>query len=216
MGDTIRVLLADDHEIVREELRMILEMQHECAVVGESADGVAAVELAAKESPDVILMDLKMPRLDGLGALQRIRAAQPEIAIVILASNDEDYWLMRSLKAGARAYLPKDAAPETLFNTIRAAVRGESLLQPEILGRVLAHTDIPRVTSRYPRVSLTSRELEILRNVASGSRNKEIAIHLSITSRTVKAHLENIYAKLGVDSRTAAVTVALQRGLLNS
>ena len=213
MTGVIRVVLADDHQIVREGLRLILESLPDFEVVGEAADGLAVVELVDRVVPDVILMDLRMPGLDGLGAMQRIRSTRPDIAVVILTTYNEDDLMVRGLQAGARAYLLKDTDRDTLFNTIRAAVRGETLLQPDILARVLAASQLPH-HAPSPGVLLTERELEILRYVARGSRNKEIARHLNIAERTVKAHLDNIYSKLEVDSRTAAVTIALERGWL--
>ncbi|MEP7289443.1 MAG: response regulator transcription factor [Chloroflexota bacterium] len=211
----IRILLADDHRIVREGLRLILESMPGFEVVAEAADGVMAVELAEQLVPQVILMDLRMPRLDGISAIQSILRTQPTIAIVILTTYNEDDLMLHGLRAGARGYLLKDTDRETLFNTIRAAVRGETLLHPSILARMLSLTETPLESTPSPETVLTQRELEILGHVSQGSRNKEIAQQLNITERTVKAHLDNIYSKLGVDSRTAAVMVAIQHGWLS-
>jgi len=209
MNDSIRVLIADDHLIVREGLRLILETADGIEVVGEATDGAEAVQLAQALQPNVILMDLRMPNVDGLTAIERLRAGQPQVAVVILTTYNEDDLMMRGLRAGARGYLLKDTDRETLLNTIRAAARGETLLKPEILARLLSQPEKPR-----GGIELTERELEVLQAVARGERSKEIAAQLGITERTVKAHLAGIYNKLGVDSRAAAIAVASQRGLL--
>ena len=138
MTDTIRILIADDHSIVREGLRLILETEPDFEVIGEAADGVEAVNLATELSPDVILMDLRMPRMDGLTAIQHLQTEQPDIAIIILTTYTEDELMFKGLKSGARGYLLKDTERATLFNTIRAAARGETLLSPQVMERVLA------------------------------------------------------------------------------
>ena len=217
MSDPIRVLIADDHEVVRDGLRMILEAEESFEVVGEAADGVEAVELTRQLRPRVVLMDLRMPRMDGLEAIERIRVDWPQVAIVILTTYDEDDLMVRGLRAGALGYLLKDTNRQTLFNTLRAAARGEALLMPEVITRVLSGTegspaDIDRRSRRG--ISLTEREQVVLEGVAQGERNKEIAARLGISERTVKAHLTSIYNKLGVDSRASAVAAAMQRGLL--
>ncbi len=214
MTDTIRVLIADDHLVVREGLRLILEAGEGFELVGEAADGAEAVRLAGEQQPDVALMDLRMPGMDGLEAIGRIRAQWPDIAVVILTTYNEDELMMRGLGLGAKGYLLKDTGRAALFDTIRAAARGETLLGPEIMSRLLAHAVQPPARRRPAAVELTERELQVLRAVAQGERNKEIASRLQITERTVKAHLDSIYNKLGVDSRAAAVSAASQRGLL--
>jgi len=210
MSGPLRVLIADDHEVVREGLRMILEAEDGFAVVGEAADGVQAVEQALRLEPDVVLMDLRMPRMDGLEAIQRIRTGKPQIAIVILTTYNEDDLMVRGLQAGALGFLLKDTSRQALFDSLRAAARGEALLLPEVVERLVAGTRAPappgRRTSRS--AALTSRERAVLERVARGQRNKEIAAGLDITERTVKAHLASIYNKLGVDSRAAAVAAA--------
>ncbi len=210
MTEPIRVLIADDHLIVREGLRLILETADGIALVGEATDGVEAVRLADEVQPDVILMDLRMPEIDGLTAIKKLQATQPEIAVVILTTYNEDDQMVRGLKAGARGYLLKDTGRETLFNAIRAAARGEMLLNPEVIAKLLAHAAAPETEE----LSLTEREQEVLAAVARGDRSKEIGVKLGITERTVKAHLTNIYNKLGVDSRAAAVAEAMHRGWL--
>jgi NarL family two-component system response regulator YdfI len=160
-------------------------------------------------------MDLRMPNMDGLTAIERLRAEQPGVAVVILTTFNEDELMFRGLQAGARGYLLKDTDRSTLFDTIRAAARGETLLKPEIMARVLARSGRPGTIAKSEEsISLTDRELEVLQSVAHGERSKEIAVQLGISERTVKAHLASIYNKLGVDSRAAAIAIAAQMGLL--
>jgi two-component system, NarL family, response regulator YdfI len=211
----IKILIADDHLIIRQGLRLILETEDDFELVAEASDGAEALRLCKTHHPDVVLMDLRMPNMDGLTAIERLRAEQPGIAVVILTTFNEDELMFRGLQAGARGYLLKDTDRLTLFDTIRAAARGETLLKPEIMARVLTFTNRP-VTAQQSNepVNLTDRELEVLRSVARGERSKEIAVQLGISERTVKAHLASIYSKLGVDSRAAAIAVAAQMGLL--
>lgn len=217
MTKPIRVLIADDHLIVREGLQLIMETADEFELVGQAADGAQAVQLANKLKPDVILMDLQMPKVDGLTAIAQIRTQQPDIAIVILTTYNEDDRMIRGLRAGARGYLLKDTDRETLLNTIRAAARGETLLKPEIMARVLAHADsAPAVApARTPGATeLTEREKQVLQLIVRGAQNKEIAFQLNITERTVKAHLASIFNRLGVNSRTEAAALAVRMGLV--
>ncbi|HMA35196.1 MAG TPA: response regulator transcription factor [Chloroflexia bacterium] len=215
MRPPIRLLIVDDHLVVREGLRLILETDPGIEVIGEASDGVAALRLAEETAPDVVLMDLRMPGMDGLEALARLRRTRPAVAVVILTTYNEDDLLLRALRAGARGYLLKDTDRATLFNAIRAAARGETLLQPEVLARALAASNQPGPTSAARRpLELSDRERAVLAGVARGERSKEIAARLGISERTVKAHLAGVFNKLGVDSRAAAVAVALQRGLL--
>ncbi len=222
MSEPIRVVIADDHAVVREGLRLILEASPGFAVVGEAADGAVAVHLVEEAEPDVVLMDLRMPGMDGLQAIEQIREHRPRVAVVILTTYNEDDLVLRGLQAGARGYLLKDMGSETLVQTIRAAARGEILLQPQIMARVLARTtarpaDSNAGTPHVPGTGeLTERELEVLAGVARGERSKEVAVRLGVTESTVKAHLASIYAKLDVDSRASAVAVAMARGLLPS
>lgn len=214
MTETIRVLICDDHLIVREGLRLILETEAGFDLVGEASDGAQAIELAAELQPEVILMDLRMPGMDGLTAIEHLRAEQPHIAIVILTTFNEDELMRKGLGLGARGYLLKDTDRGTLFNTIRAAARGETLLKPEIVESLLGGEIETGESPAQKDTDLTGRELEVLDAVAQGERSKEIAYRLGITERTVKAHLSNIYSKLGVDSRAAAVSEAMRRGVL--
>ena len=209
----IRILVADDHLIIRQGLRLILETEDGFELVGEASDGAEAVRLCSELKPDVVLMDLRMPGMDGLTAIEHLHIEQPGVAVVILTTFNEDDLMMRGLRAGAKGYLLKDTDRETLFNTIRAASRGETLLKPEIIARVLSKAG-ETSASAASSTDLTERELEVLKGVAQGERSKEIAVRLGISERTVKAHLASIYNRLGVDSRAAAIAVAAQKGLL--
>src|SRR6516162_8686837 len=175
----IRVVVVDDHQVVREGLRMMLEILGEgFSLVGEASDGASAIRVVEEIQPDVVLMDLRMPGMDGLGAIKQIHSKWPQVAIVILTTYNEDEWLLQGLRAGACGYLLKDASSETLFHAIRSAARGETLLQPEILARLLSHTSPkpPRSGSEYAMsIELTEREHEVLAAVARGERSKEIA-----------------------------------------
>ena len=213
MSEPIRILVADDHLIIRQGLRLILETEAGFELVGEAADGAEAVRLCAELHPAVVLMDLRMPGVDGLTAIERLRAEQPQIAVIILTTFNEDDLMLRGMQAGAKGYLLKDTDRETLFNSIRAAARGETLLKPEIMARLLSKAAAVN-TPANARTDLTGRELEVLKRVAQGERSKEIAVGLGISERTVKAHLASIYNKLGVDSRAAAIAIAAQKGLL--
>jgi NarL family two-component system response regulator YdfI len=213
--NSIRVMITDDHLIIREGLRLILETADNLQVVGEAIDGAECLRLVPELAPDVILMDLQMPRMDGITAIEHLRRDHPDIAIVILTTYNEDDLMVRGLQAGARGYLLKDSSRENLLDAIQAAAKGETLLKPEILARVLAPRSQPTAASAaQPESTLTERELEVLQSAAKGERNKEIAYKLGITERTVKAHLASIYQKFGVDSRAAAVAVGAQKGLL--
>ena len=215
MRETIRLLIADDHLIVRQGLRLILETEDGFKLVGEASDGAEAVKLAGELHPDVILMDLRMPGMDGLTAIEQLAEKQPEIAIVILTTFNEDDLMVRGLRAGAKGFLLKDTDRETLFESIRAAARGETLLKPDVMSRLLAQTQAPGGAKSQPEnIDLTEREMEVLQAAAQGKTSKEIAFALGISERTVKAHLASIYQKLRVDSRAAAITAAAGRGWL--
>jgi NarL family two-component system response regulator YdfI len=213
VADPIRILIVDDHAIVREGLRLILETVQDFVVIGEAADGSEAIRMVAELSPEVILMDLRMPKMDGITAIQQLGKDQPEIAVIILTTYNEDELIYKGLQAGARGYLLKDTGKEPLFNTIRAAARGETLLSSEIMERLLFQKEM-KADKRVGEMELTEREEEVLTAVAEGQTSKEIAYRLDITERTVKAHLTSIYNKLGVDSRAAAIAEAAKRGWL--
>ncbi|HEX6483577.1 MAG TPA: response regulator transcription factor, partial [Ktedonobacteraceae bacterium] len=217
----IRVVVVDDHQVVRDGLRLILEIEGEdMELVGEAPDGTTALQLIEEKEPDVVLMDIRMPGMDGLEAIEHLRVSSPRVAVVILTTYNEDELMRRGLRAGARSYLLKDSKRETILHAIRTAAHGETMLPPDIVQRLLSS---PMPTQRSPQtesfarvkgMDLTEREQEVLLLMARGERSKEIARHLGITTRTVAAHLSSIYSKLGVDSRVSAVTVALERGLL--
>jgi len=215
MSEPIRILIADDHEVVRDGLRLILEAEDDFVVVGEAADGHEAIELVREHQPQVVLMDLRMPGMDGLTAIKHLRQQWPDLNIVILTTYNEDALMIEGLRSGARSYLLKDTKRQVLFDTLRAAARGEALLRPDVMARVLAQPPTAPTQSAADS-TLTDREREVLIGVAQGERSKEIAARLGITERTVKAHLASIYNKFGVDSRAAAIAVASQRGLISS
>ena len=219
MSDPIRVLITDDHFIVRQGLRLILETADDIELLGEAENGEEALQLAAQHQPHIILMDLRMPVMDGLAAIEQLRETHPHIAVIILTTYNEDEMMLRGLKLGARGYLLKDTDRDTLLHTIRAAARGESLFKPEILQRAFAveGTSKRPATSKQQTssIEITPRELEVLQAAATGERNKEIAYRLGISARTVKAHLTSVYNKLGVDSRAAAVAIAAKNGWLS-
>jgi DNA-binding NarL/FixJ family response regulator len=207
----IRVVIADDHLLVREGLRSILAVADDILLVGEARDGAEAIELAGTLSPEVMLMDLRMPRVDGMEAIRQIKARHPAIEIVILTTYDDDAHILQGLGAGARGYLLKDAGRNALFDAVRAAARGESLLPPEVLATLLAHS---KARERAEGEGLSQREQEVLRLLVTGAANREIAMQLNITQRTVKAHVTSILNKLGVSSRTEAAAVAIRTGLV--
>lgn len=207
----IRVLIADDHMVVREGLRAILETAPDLLPVGEATNGAEAVRLVQESTPDVVLMDLRMPGMDGIEAIRQIRAQHPDVQVVILTTYDDDEYIVRGLRAGARGYLLKDTGRNALFEAIRAAARGESLLPSEVIDKVVAHLQGPQLSE--PGM-LSTREGQVLALLAQGAANKEIALQLGISERTVKAHVTGIFNKLGASSRAEAVAIALRSGLL--
>ena len=214
MSENIRLLIVDDHFIIREGLRLIFDTIPNLDLVAEAENGEEALVQVEDHLPDVILMDLQMPVMDGITAIEILRKTHPEIAIIILTTYKENDLLLRGLKAGARGYLLKDTDRQTLINTIQAAARGETLLKPEILQQALSYqSEKPGLEKDFEN-PLSERELEVLQMVAEGARNKEIAYKLGITERTVKAHLSHIFQKLNVDARAAAVAAAAKSGIL--
>jgi DNA-binding NarL/FixJ family response regulator len=210
----IRVLVADDHPIVRAGLRALIEGRMGLSVVGEAADGNAAVEAAASLEPDVVLMDLAMPRLDGFDATRRITCGCPNTRVLVLTTYASDADAVRAMDAGATGYLLKDAAPDEIVAAIRTVAAGAPAVAPEVAPYLMRRLRGERATGSSGSPTLTTRELEILAKVAKGSSNKAIARELRISEATVKTHLIHVFEKLGVDDRTAAVTVAMSRGIL--
>ena len=206
--DKIRILITDDHPVVREGLSGMLAGQSDFEVIGLAADGDTAVKMHGSLAPDVTLMDLQMPGLDGVGAIKAIKAQQPSSRIIVLTTYDSDADILRAIEAGATGYLLKDAPREELFRAIRAAARGESALAPAVAARLMTRMRAPA------EENLSAREIEVLQLVAKGASNKEIGKSLHISTATVKTHLIHIYGKLGVDDRTAAVTTALEKGII--
>jgi DNA-binding NarL/FixJ family response regulator len=205
---TVRVLIADDHPMVRSGLRQMLDAGGDFEVVAEAATGDEAVRSAGRLRPDVVLMDLRMPGLDGVAATAEIRRRYVEVNVLVVTTYDTDADIYAAIDAGATGYLLKDARREELYTAVRAAARGQTTLAPKVASRVLE-----QVRGIDP-TALTRREVEVLRLVAAGRRNRDIAQQLHIGEATVKSHLLHIYGKLGVDDRTHAVTVALERGIL--
>jgi len=209
----IDILVVDDHPIVREGLVAILEAQQDFNVIAEGNDGAEAIALYDRLKPDVVLIDLQMPNVDGVQAIQQIREGDPEAKIVVLTAYDTDERILQAVQAGARGYLLKGAPRDEIFRAIRVVHMGGSLLEPAVAGKLLSHVGgIMRGESREEE--LTSRELDVLKLMARGLRNKEIAAELFITERTVKFHANSIYQKLDVSGRTEAVSRAIQRGLV--
>ena len=214
MSDPIRILIVDDHLIIREGLRLIFDTVPELDLVAEAANGEEALAHVDAHLPDVVLMDLQMPVMDGITAIETLRQIHPELAIIILTTYKENDLMLRGLKAGARGYLLKDTDRQTLIDTIQAAARGETLLKPEILQQVLSYQEKQPTLESNVESPLSEREFEVLQMVADGARNKEIAYKLGITERTVRAHLSHIFQKLEVDSRSAAAAEGVRRGIV--
>ncbi len=211
--EPIKVLITDDHLVVREGLSAMLSREPDIQVVGEAVNGVEAVNKAKKLQPDMVLMDLRMPELDGVEAMRQIRAENPDIKFIVLTTYDNDEYIFKGIEAGARAYLLKDAPREELFKAIRAVYRGESLIQPAVASKVLDRFAELSRQSPVPE-TLSERELEVLRLMAEGAANKAIATSLSIGESTVKTHIQSIFQKLGVGDRTGAVTQAIKKGMI--
>jgi DNA-binding NarL/FixJ family response regulator len=208
VSDSIRVIVADDHPVVRDGLRAMLETQPDIEVVGEATDGTEALAMVRSLRPDLVLMDLQMPELDGATATRRIRAEYENVHVLVLTTFDTDADISRAVEAGATGYLFKDARRDELFQAVRVAARGESVLSPGVASRVLTRMRAPA------EEALSSREIDVLEAVARGFSNRAIARSLHISEATVKTHLLHVSAKLGVDNRTAAVTEALDRGII--
>ncbi len=208
MNAPIRVLVVDDQPVVRSGLVGMLDAEPDVEIVGEAGDGEEALVRVAALRPDVVLMDLRMPRLDGAGATARIVAEHPGSRVLVLTTYDTDTDIVRAVEAGATGYLLKDTPRVQLLEAVRSAARGETVLAPSVAGRLLSRMRAPQTET------LTPREVQVLAGVAQGLTNAEIGRQLIIGEATVKTHLLRAFAKLGVDDRTRAVTVAMERGLL--
>jgi DNA-binding NarL/FixJ family response regulator len=207
--ETIRILLADDHPVVRDGLAAMLGTQPDFQVIGEAGNGAEAVAEAARLRPDVVLMDLEMPSLDGIEAIRRLRAADPAVQVVVLTAFDTDERILGALQAGAQGYLLKGAPRAEIFAAIRAVSAGGALIPPVVASKLLR-----RVRAAESPDALTAREREVLGLVAAGLANKEIAARLAISERTVKFHVSALLSKLGARNRTQAVRLARDRGLI--
>ena len=208
MSARIRVLVVDDHPVVRSGLVGMLDAEPDLEIVGEAGDGEEALVRVAALRPDVVLMDLRMPRLDGAGATARIVAEHPGSRVLVLTTYDTDADIVRAVEAGATGYLLKDTPRAQLLEAVRSAARGETVLAPSVAGRLLTRLRTPATEA------LTPREVQVLAGVSRGLTNAEIGRELFIGEATVKTHLLRAFAKLGVDDRTRAVTVAMELGLL--
>ena len=212
----IRILIVDDHEMVRNGLSVMMEREADFTVVGEAQNGKEAVEMVSKLHPDVVLMDLRMPEMDGVEAMRQIRATQDDVKFLVLTTYDSDEYIFDAIEAGAKGYLLKDASREELFRAVRTVHRGESLIEPGVVSRVLDRlTELSHRAAQGPdHLALSEREVEVLQLMAKGSANKQIASDLSITESTVKTHVANIFQKLEVSHRTEAVTKAMSQGII--
>lgn len=212
--EKIKVLLADDHVIVREGTKELVQRQPDMQVVAEASDGVEAVELARLYRPDVIVMDIAMPNMNGIEATKQIKKILPSTAVLILTAYDSDQYIMALLEAGAAGYLLKNVRGNQLIEAIRAVYSGESILQPSTTRRVIDHLKIRSIKTEEESAAntLTEREMEVLKLAAKGVSNRDIAEQLFVSTRTVQTHLSNIFKKLAVASRTEAILYGLKRG----
>ena len=211
MATSIRILVADDHPVVRDGLVAILSTQADFEVVGEAATGPEVIQQVIRLKPDVLLLDLEMPELDGLEALKQLQAARAEVRTIIFTAFDTDERILGAVRAGAQGYLLKGAPREELFNAVRVVYAGGSLLQPVVASKLLRQVSQPRKDVE----ALTRRELEVLQLIARGRQNKEIAADLAISQRTVKFHVSSIMSKLGAGNRTEVVALAAHQGLID-
>ncbi len=209
--DRIRVLVADDHPVVRQGLRTFLALQDDFEIVGEAGDGEEAVKQVEELLPDVVVMDLVMPKLDGIDAIRRIRSVSPTTRVLVLTSFLDDAKVFPAVRAGAAGYLLKDVEPVDLARAIRTVMRGEGLLHPAIAARVMEALSRPE---RTPAEGLTERELDVLRLLARGLSNKAIALELHVSEKTVKTHVSNILAKLHLADRTQAALYAVRQRIV--
>ncbi|MBE7102627.1 response regulator transcription factor [Bacillus cereus] len=209
------VLIVDDHFVVREGLKLIIETSDSFQIIGEAANGEEALSFIEKKKPDVILMDLNMPKMSGLETIEALNKKQNHTPIIILTTYNEDELMLKGIELGAKGYLLKDTDRENLFRTLEAAIRGEILLQPNIMEKIVKYKRKEVHADKVEENNLTEKELFVLKAIARGYKNKEIAFDMGIAERTVKAYLTNIYNKLGVNSRSEAVAVSIERKLIH-
>ena len=214
MADKISLLITDDHALVRQGIRAFLELQPDLTVIGEADSGEAAVRMAAELAPDVVLMDLVMPGIGGVEATRQVKQVSPHSQIIVLTSYHEDEYIFPALRAGALSYVLKDIGPDELADTVRKAARGESMLHPRVASRVVQELRGARRDTPNLFTDLSDRELEVLRLIADGLSNAEIASKLVISEKTVKGHVSNILGKLHMMDRTQAAVLAWQQGLV--
>jgi NarL family two-component system response regulator LiaR len=210
----ITILIVDDHAVVRQGVRGFLETQPDLSVVGEAASGEEAVRLAAQYVPDIVLMDLVMPGLDGVEATRRVKRSSPRTQVVVLTSYHEDEHIFPAIRAGALSYVLKDISPRELGEVVRKAARGEAVLNPRVAARVIQEIQGLRQADPNPFTELSDRELEVLRLIAAGLSNAEIAVRLVISEKTVKGHVSNILGKLHLADRTQAAVFAWREGII--
>lgn len=213
--EPIKILIADDHPVVREGLTSMINRETDFKVIGEAKDGLEAVKRALELKPDIVLMDLRMPEMDGVEAIRRIAAVEPGIKFIILTTYSDDEFIFRGIEVGARAYLLKDAPRDELFKAIRAVYRGESLIQPVVASKILDRFAELSRQAQSPADTLSDREIGVLTLMAKGASNKEIAVQLNIANSTVKTHIASIFQKLNATDRTEAVTQAIKRGIIH-
>ncbi len=211
---TIRIIVADDHPVVRDGLTAMLGTQPDFEVVGLAATGIEVVDKVRSLKPDIVLLDLEMPEMDGVEALEHLRSQQPEVDVIVFTAFDTDERILSAVRAGAKGYLLKGTPREELFEAVRVVSEGGSLLQPMVASRLMEHLSAETRQSSHSQEKLTAREGEVLKLLAQGKTNREIAAALVITERTVKFHVSSILGKLGAGNRTEAVAIAAQRGLV--
>jgi NarL family two-component system response regulator LiaR len=210
----MKVIICDDQAIVRDGLEMLLKLEPDINVVGTAEDGAEAVEMTAKEKPDLVLMDLKMPVMNGVEATRQIRAKYPEVKVLVLTTYDDDEWVFDAVQAGASGYLLKEAPRDEVVKVIRGTVSGKVYLDPSVAGKVMQQVSSQQTQPATLITSkLTEREIEVLRLLAQGLNNKDISERLFLSEGTVRNHVSNILSKLGVSDRTQAAVIALQHGL---
>jgi NarL family two-component system response regulator LiaR len=216
MTEKIKVLIVDDHQVVRQGLRTFLELQEDMLVVGEAADGTEAVEMARQLEPDIVLMDLVMPRLDGIAATRQVMALGLPVRVIALTSFTEDDKVFPAIQAGASSYLLKDVSPDELVEAIRGVQRGEARLHPDIARKLMEQVASQARSSHETHVGeVTERERDVIRLVARGCSNQEIAAELVISEKTVKTHISNILSKLHLKDRTRLAIHAIKAGLVD-